>query len=178
VKSKFYIYFLVLTIPICFFSSCKKPNKELLIGTWELTSVTPLNPSEVDEKMTNEIQHYITYYDLNTIYFGSDKRFKSYNGSSVSDDKDVIEYRLINEKYFSDYPNFKTENENGNWVALVGIEPDGGLYKGTNIYSPFEIVSLTKDEFCLIIQDKFHGLESILNKYQIKYKRVENKNQS
>lgn len=145
-------------------------NKEKIVGAWELTSVKPLNNGVVDEKMNNDIQHYINFYNLKRIYFGSDKRFKHYEGLKEQEPNDLIEYRLTDEKDLPNYPNFKFENQNGRWIAFVLFNKNGSLYQGTNILSPIEIISISADELSLKLHDKNHALEPSLNKFIVKYK--------
>jgi hypothetical protein len=170
---------LFATLAILSVGACHKtPNKELIVGSWEITSVEFLDASKADEGMKNKIRNYNIdkrYEDFNKICFGPDKRFKRYKGDSERESNDFSEYRIINEKDFVDYPNFKNENENGNLIAFILIERDGSLYNGTNMFGPFEIVSLSKDELCLKdVHNKFFHkvIESRENQYLIKFKRI------
>lgn len=135
----------------------KKPNKELIIGTWEITDGN--------------------YDGITKMFFGFDKRFKIYNGSRELEKNDISEYRLIDEKDFSDYPKFNKENENGSIIAFVVIEKDGELYEGTNMLGPFEIISLSKDELCIKdLHEKLFDNNPGSKQNLVKFKRIKGTN--
>lgn len=166
------LYIAILAVTIMLVNvSCKTSNKELILGTWELVSVEPLDKANTDEKMKEDVVEYIKHYDFQLIYFGTDSVFLNEDELKEQKQSDNIEYRIIKGQDFSKYPNFE-ENENGNWIALVLIEEDGNLYTGTNIYDPCEIVEISNKEMSLIIHGKHSKMESVYDKFVIKYKRV------
>ena len=113
----------------------KKNTKEYIVGTWEIKE------GKIDDRVTK-------------LYFGENRNFKMYSGLRELEPNDYTEYRIINESNIDEYPNFNNEDEKGEIISFVLINKDGSLYKGTNIFGPFEIISLTKDE--LILKDYYN----------------------
>ncbi len=163
----------IVAITIMFvFVSCKTSNKELILGTWELTSVEPLDKANTNEKLKEDVVEYVKHYDFQLIYFGTDSAFLNEDNLKEQEQNDKIEYRIIKGQDFSKYPNFEESND-GNWIAFVLIEDDGSLYTGTNIYNPCEIVEISDKEMSLIIRGKLSKMESVYDKFILKYKKVE-----
>jgi hypothetical protein len=130
----------------------KKNTKDYIVGTWEIKE------GNIADRITK-------------FYFGDNRNFKWFSGSRVLEANDYVEYRIINESDIFQYPNFNGEDENGEIISFVLINKDGSLYKGTNIFGPFEIISLTKDE--LILKDYYNVRDSHRMLNRVVFKRVE-----
>ncbi len=141
--------FLIIIILVSFIWGCSnKPTKELIIGTWEIK----------DGKIE----------DATRFYFGLGKDFKIFKGNKQMESEDKLEYRIVNEKDLSEYPNFKKEEDNGKIISIVLFEKSGKLYDGSNMIGPFEINSMSKDELKLTdIKGNFFNTKTAI------FKRIE-----
>lgn len=139
-------------VMILLMTSCvKKSNKELIIGNWEIKE--------------GKINH------ITNLYFGEDKRFRMYMGSIEIETEDVFEYWVIDEKDLIDYPNFNIEKNTGNVVSVVLVEKNGSYYNGSNMFGPFKIISISKDELCLECINGKNDLHSLFE-FRVTLKRV------
>lgn len=118
----FFAIIIVLSLVAC----NKKPNIELIVGTWEIK----------EGKFADE--------DCSKFYFGADKKFKLFDSHNQErESEDQFKYGIINEKDSIDYLNSHKEAENGNFIAI-------GSFRNKNHFNiVFKIMSLSKDELCL-----------------------------
>ncbi|MFZ4401704.1 MAG: hypothetical protein ACOYO1_16865 [Bacteroidales bacterium] len=132
----------------------KSNTKDFIVGSWKLKE------GKIADRVT-------------IFYFGENRNFKMFSDSTQLEKNDYIEYRIINESDIFQYPNFVNENENGQIISFILINKDGSLYKGANIFGPFEIISLSKDE--LILKDYYNVRDNqrMFDTNRVVFKRVE-----